>query len=255
MDKFLNRSFVRKSRYKLSKHPWNNSLLPFACRYLPNSLFGIAIRSVFLVAMLFICWASYNCIISAPVRYDIEGLTGWALGEDSHRAYTTWEVLTNIQLCTDYKTNAYLLGIIYFITVMFMPICTAITCLLLWWLPSNYYIHRILSYCILPFMAWSSMDVFTVASIAAASELSQVSEWIINENFATACGPNGFVRKWTHQERFSVQGSITWGCYLIGATSICLWAIVVYTVIQMNRAQRRLERQQPKHHRHMLWRM
>ncbi|ETO21831.1 hypothetical protein RFI_15371 [Reticulomyxa filosa] len=240
VDMFFDRSFLRESRFEVSKHPWNERILPFAYRYMPKSLFGIGVRSVFLVAMLFNCWATYS---------------RWALGSDAHRAYTTWDVLTKMATCTDYKTNAYLLGIVYFITVMFMPACTTIICLLVWWFPSNYYVHRFLSHCVLPFMAWSSMDVFTVASMAAAVELSQVSEWIINQNFAEACGPQGFVVELTHQQCFSVQGSVTWGCYLVGGTSICLWAIAIYTVVQMNRAQREIERKQPKHHRPVVWRV
>eukprot|EP00483_Globobulimina_turgida_P008272 UN08288 len=79
------------------------------------------------------------------------------------------------------------------------------------------------------FMAWSALDVFAIASIAASLELSKVSSWILNQTYAQVCGPNGYIPHITEKiigkaiGCFTVDGYLVWGIYIVVLVSISAW--------------------------------
>ncbi len=145
------------------------------------------------------------------------------------------------------KASAWCCGTMYTFTAVIFPVLTTVIMVCLWFLPTNYRIHKILVNILLPCCAWSALDVFAVSSIAAASELNEVSLWIIDQNFAAYCGtdPNnpGLIYAATGQGCFSVDGEVVIGTWISIAAIVGLYTSVIYTIIEANRCQRELEEQ------------
>jgi len=162
--------------------------------------------------------------------------SGIAIGSDGHRAYNAWQVFVDLPKRTDMKISAYFLTIIWFITLVLFPILTNMIAFLIWFLPTDDCLFYYISKCLIPFQSWSALDVFVIASIAASIELGQVSQWIIDSNFAAYCGPDGLVTNlFRGANCFIVNGTILDGTYWMLVAVILYWIIWSYSLIQIGK--------------------
>merc|ERR1712154_554653 len=98
-------------------------------------------------------------------------------------------------------------------------------------------------------MAWSALDVFALASIAASLQLSRVSQWILNQNYAEICGPGGIIPNAMEKligkptQCFGVDGYLVPGIALVCGVSISSWIICIYTIRQIAACKQQIKRQ------------
>lgn len=145
---------------KLSKlHQWkeSNSFKIYAMYDLPHSFCGILWRCLFLVIIMGNVWLCIETIWTAPVRYDIEGLAGWAC-DDNMRSYTIIETANLLPSSTDEITAAWFCVVQYYVTVIVAPILISVILVCVWILPMNYTIHNIICHLLYPLQAWNALD-------------------------------------------------------------------------------------------------
>merc|ERR1712228_338665 len=142
--------------------------------------------------IFFTFYGTVDSVFTAPVRYNLTGLVGFFVS-NPNRAYSPMQIITEVPTHTDETTAAYCLSFALFLSIVFFPICLILSMAMIWCLPIKYkYVNAMnifMQFC----MAWSALDVFAVASIAASLQLSRVSQWILNQNYAEICGPGGII--------------------------------------------------------------
>merc|ERR1711997_523673 len=94
---------------------------------------------------------------------------------------------------------------------------------MVWLCPMNYTMHNTICHLLFPLQAWNAVDVFLVGTIAASVELEQVSEWILNTNYAKICGDGGIL------EKFLGAGHLTYGSVMIAVFVVVQWSALLYT--------------------------
>jgi len=117
---------------------------------------------------------------------------------------------------------------IYFITVFIMPISTLLCIMFLWFAPLPrktqqffYNIAEILN-------AWSCLDVFVLAIIAAIMQISQFTEFIVGDKCDTI---NPFIDKYFddilngHKKCFEVQAYLQSGCWILFIAAIMFFML------------------------------
>ena len=129
---------------------------------------------------------------------------------------------------------AHILSVVYYISAIITPVIVSLLIVFIWLLPCTYYTHQLFLHALLPIQSWAALDVFLVGSIAASMELDQVSQWIINTNFAAFCGPSSIIAKYISDGCFSVQGTLTYGTWLMVTTSIITWFSIIFTIKYVN---------------------
>ena len=214
-----------------SLHKWKSdgSFKIYALYDLPDSFCGILWRCLFLTLLIGNLWLCIDVIYTAPVRYDMEGLAGWAI-DNKHREYTIIGIANKVPHTTDTHGAAWFCYILYMITVIIAPILVSTILVIVWLLPINYKLHNMICHLLLPLQAWNAMDVFMLGCVAASIELEQVSQWILNTNFQCACGEGGIIDTlFNGVGCFSVKGNLTNGTILLLIFVTFEWIALLYT--------------------------
>ena len=238
---------MEAERALMVKHQWNTVRRPLCIRFAPHSICGVVVRSLMLMVLIATMWGVIDSVFTAPVRYDIEGLVGWAL-TDSHRAYSPWQIVVGVPSHTDEHEAAPALSFALFVTIIVFPILLVATMMAIWMLPVLCRRLHFLNIAMQTFMAWTALDVFAVASIAASLELDRVSQWIMNQTYPKICGPEGIIplilEKVLGRETgcFAVTGHLTWGIWIVVGSAVSMWFLFVYTIHQLQRSNQQLKR-------------
>ena len=185
-----------------------------------------------------------DSVFISPVRYDITGLVGFFV-TNPQRAYSAWQIVSEIPSHTDEHTAAPLLAICLFVVIIFIPILLLLLMVIIWYFPVRYKYLHYLNILMQVSMAWSALDVFAVASVAASLELSRVSQWILNDEYANICGiPNGIIPQILNVITgkdvgcFAVDGYVVSPgieIVIIGAT--VAWILFAYTIHQLYKSK------------------
>lgn len=223
---------------KLDKWKSDGSLKIYALYDLPESFCGIICRTIFLTLLIGNIWLCIDSIYTAPVRYDMKGLAGWAV-DTPHRSYSIIGTVNKLTSSTNEVDAAWFCVIQYYMTVIIAPILISIVLVIVWIVPMNYKCHNIICHLLLPLQAWNALDVFLVGAVAASVELDQVSQWILNTNFECACGANGIIQTLTGQGCFSVKGNLTYGSLLLLIFVIFEWFALLYTRNHINKTHQK----------------
>ena len=110
------------------------------------------------MALVGATWCVVNSIWTAPVRY------------------------------TDEQEAAHLLAFCLGLSIIAFPLLLQMARLVLWLCPLTYKHLQALRVTRQTYTAWSALVVFAVDSIAAASKLDRVSQWIMNATYPGVCG-------------------------------------------------------------------
>lgn len=232
-----------------NKHEWNISFKPFFIKYLPFSYFGILMRSIMLLLIWITLYMIIDTVFIAPVRYNITGLVGFFVS-NPQRSYSAWQIVTEVPSHTDEHIAAPPLSACLFFTIIFFPILLLLLIVFIWHLPLKHKYLNYLNILMQVSMAWSALDVFAVASIAASLELSRVSQWILNDSYAKVCGTNppGIIPTiLTHLTGrdsgcFSVDGYlVSPGIYIVVIGAIFAWILFIYTIYQLYKSNKYLK--------------
>ena len=238
---------MEMERNLMAEHSWNTTLRPLCTRFLPHSVCGIAFRSLMMMLLMVTMYGVIDSVFTAPVRYDIEGLVGWAI-TNPHRAYSPWQIVVGVPSHTDEHVAAPALSFALGVTIIVFPIALVAMMWIIWMLPIRYRRVQSLNVAMQTCMAWAALDVFAVASIAASLELDRVSDWIMNETYPGICGPDGIIPLILEKVLgrasgcFSVEGHLTWGIWLVVGTAVSSWVLFGYTIHQIHRSNQEFMR-------------
>ena len=205
---------------------------PLFLYYKPESYCGIITRAITLTLMICNIYMVLLSLETAPVRFDLHGLTG-AFVPDPIRSNTMIENCNLLDTVTDTKATAILVVVVYYITIIIAPILVMISLSFIWVFPffMNYNIvFHYLKEVTLVLQAWSGIDVYLLGSIAASVEIGEVSDWILNTNFPGVCGSDGVIQNIFGVGCFSVQGNLIYGTLLLGIAVVIEWYSVIYTM-------------------------
>jgi len=114
-----------------NKHKYNLWPSPLCIRFVPESMFGVFVRSVMLLLIFATLWTVIDSVFTAPVRYNISGLVGFFV-TNSVRSYSPWQIVTEVPSHTDEHTAAYPLSFTFFITIIFFPLLLTVSMIIIW---------------------------------------------------------------------------------------------------------------------------
>lgn len=226
---------------KLYEWKHNDSIKIYALYDLPDSFCGVIWRCLFLTLIIGNIWLCIDTIFTAPVRYNMKGLAGWAV-DDNIRSYSIIDTVNKLPSSTDKHGAAWFCLIQYYMTVIIAPIFISIIIVFVWLFPMKYKYHNIICHLLFPFQAWNALDVFMVGAIAASVELDQVSEWILNTNYPCVCGDGGIIQTLTGVGCFSVEGHLTYGSLILLIFVIFEWFALIYTRNHINKTHQKLSK-------------
>ena len=156
------------------------------------------------------------------------GLAGYALDLleiSSHRDYSVIELAFNIPESYENPNDAVIrfTQVIYLLTVFIMPIALLINLFFLWLVPLPRKFQKFFYATAEIFNAWSCLDVFVLAVIAAIIEIGQFTEFIVGDKCDAI---NPFISKYFykildgHNTCFEVQAYLKSGCWLLFTAAI-----------------------------------
>jgi len=218
----------------LDEHPDQNkgekaesykALISFAqSKYLGKIGFRIFISFLLFLTLGLVIIGSFTTSFS----FYFHGLAGYALDLfkiSPHREYSVIELGFNVPESYEDPNDKVIrfTQIIYFLTVFLMPVAMLINVIFLWFVPLPrkaqkffYSIAEILN-------AWSCLDVFVIAIIAAIMEIGQFTEFIVGDK----CNEiNPIISKYFYQTLdghntcFEVKAYLENGCYLLFIAAI-----------------------------------
>ena len=218
----------------LDEHPDQNkgekaqsytALISFAdSKYFGKKAFRIFI-SILLISTLGLV------IVGSTINsfsFYFHGLAGYALDLFKiipHREYSVIELGFSVPKSYE-NPNDYIIRftqIIYFLTVFLMPIAMLINVLILWFVPLPRRAQKFLYSLAEILNAWSCLDVFVVAIMAAILEISQFTSFIVGDKCDAI---NPFISKYFydildgHETCFEVQAYLQSGCWLLFIAAI-----------------------------------
>ena len=218
----------------LDEHPDQNkgekaqsytALISFAeSKYLGKKAFRVFI-SILLISTLglVIVGSSINSF-----SFYFHGLAGYALDLFKivpHREYSVIELGFSVPESYE-NPNDFVIRFtqtIYFLTVFLMPIAMLINVLFLWFVPLPRRAQKFLYSVAEILNAWSCLDVFVVAIMAAILEISQFTSFIVGDKCDAI---NPFISKYFydildgHETCFEVQAYLQSGCWLLFVAAI-----------------------------------
>ena len=160
--------------------------------------------------------------------FHFHGLAGYALDLlkiDPNREYSVIELGFNVPKSYEDPNDKIIrfTQIIFFLTVFIMPVAMLINVIVLWFIPLPRRAQKIF-YTIAEILnAWSCLDVFVVAIIAAILEISQFTSFIVGDKCDAI---NPFISKYFYQTLdghntcFEVQTYLQNGCLLLFIAAI-----------------------------------
>ena len=201
------------------------ALISFAeSEYLGKAFFRILISILLFLTLGLVLVGSYITSFS----FYFHGLAGYALDLfkiTPHRDYSVIELGFNVPDAAENPNDGVIrfTQIIYFLTVFLMPVAMLLNVIFLWFIPLPrcaqkffYSITEILN-------AWSCLDVFVVAIMAAITEISQFTEFIVGDKCDAI---NPFISKYFynrldgHNTCFEVQAYLKEGSWLLFIAAI-----------------------------------
>ena len=218
----------------LDEHPDQNkgekaesytALISFAQnQYLPDTFFRILITILLIATLILVLVGSYITSFS----FYFHGLAGYALDLFNiapYRDYSVIELGFSVPKSYENPNDGVIrfTQVIYFLTVFFMPVAMLINVIFLWLVPLPrkaqkffYTIAEILN-------AWSCLDVFVLAIIAAILEIGKFTEFIVGDKCDAI---NPFIAKYFdktldgHNTCFEVKAYLKGGCWLLFIAAI-----------------------------------
>jgi hypothetical protein len=156
------------------------------------------------------------------------GLAGYALDLfeiPPHREYSVIELGFNVPKSYEDPNDGVIrfTQIIYFLTVFFMPVAMLINVIILWFVPLPRRAQKFFYTTAEILNAWSCLDVFVIAIIAAILEISQFTSFIVGDKCDAI---NPFISKYFYQTLdghntcFEVQAYLQNGCLLLFIAAI-----------------------------------
>ena len=218
----------------LDEHPDQNkgekaesytSLISFAeNKYLPDKFFRALITVLLIVTLILVLVGSFITSFS----FYFHGLAGYALDLfdiPPYRDYSVIELGFSIPKSYENPNDGVIrfTQVIYFLTVFIMPVTMLINIIFLWLVPLPrkaqkffYTIAEILN-------AWSCLDVFVLAIIAAILEIGKFTEFIVGDKCDAI---NPFIAKYFdktlegHNTCFEVKAYLKNGCWFLFVAAI-----------------------------------
>ena len=117
---------------------------------------------------------------------------------------------------------------IYFVTVFIMPISTLLNIMFLWFVPLPRKIQKFFYNVAEILNAWSCLDVFVIAIIAAIMQISQFTGFIVGDKCDSI---NPFINKYFydtldgHNTCFEVQAYLQSGCWILFTAAIMFFIL------------------------------
>ena len=218
----------------LDEHPDQNkgeraesykALISFAeNKYLGKTPFRIIITFLLFSTLALVIIGSNTTTFS----FYFHGLAGYALDLfdiSDHRDYSVIDLGFNVPKSYENPNDGVIIftQVIYFLTVFAMPVAMLINVIFLWLIPLPrkaqqffYSIAEILN-------AWSCLDVFVLAIIAAIVEIGQFTEFIVGGRCDTI---DPFISKYFykildgHNTCFEVRAYLKSGCWILFVAAI-----------------------------------
>jgi hypothetical protein len=193
-------------------------------QYLSDKFFRILITILLIVTLILVLVGSYISSFS----FYFHGLAGYALDLFNiapYRDYSVIELGFSVPKSYENPNDGVIrfTQVIYFLTVFIMPVAMLINVIFLWLVPLPrkaqkffYSIAEILN-------AWSCLDVFVLAIIAAILEIGKFTEFIVGDKCDAI---NPFIEKYFdktldgHNTCFEVKAYLKSGCWLLFIAAI-----------------------------------
>ena len=156
------------------------------------------------------------------------GLAGYALDLfeiPPHREYSVFELGLSVPKSYEDPNDSVIrfTQIIYFLTVFLMPVAMLINVIILWFVPLPRRAQKFFYTTAEILNAWSCLDVFVIAIIAAILEISQFTSFIVGDKCDAI---NPFISKYFYQTLdghntcFEVQAYLQSGCLFLFIAAI-----------------------------------
>ena len=228
----------------LDEHPDQNkgekaesytALISFAeDKYLGKTFFRIFISILLFLTLGLVIYGS----IITSFSFYFHGLAGYALDLfdiSPQRSYSIFELGFSVPESYEDPNDGVIrfTQIIYFITVLIMPISMLITVIFVWFTPLPRKTQKFLYTIIEILNAWSCLDVFVLAIIAALVEIGQFTEFIVGDKCDAI---NPFIAKYFdetlegHDTCFEVKTYLEGGCWLLFVAAIIFFISSSYVM-------------------------
>ena len=232
----------------LDEHPDQNkgekaesytALISFAeDRYFGKIFFRILVSILLFVTLGLVIYGS----LTTSFSFYFHGLAGYALdlfGISPQRSYSILELGFDVPKSYEDPNDGVIrfTQVIYFVTVLVMPISMLLVVIFLWFTPLPRKTQMFLYSIIEILDAWSCLDVFVLGIIAALVEIGQFTEFIVGDKCDAI---NPFIEKYFsktlegHNTCFEVQTYLESGCWLLFAAAI-IFFISSYFVMRVCR--------------------
>ena len=234
-------TFLHKS---LDEHPDQNkgekaesytALISFAeNKYLGKKLFRTLI-SILLFLTLGLVLVGSNI---TSFSFYFHGLAGYALdlfGILPHRDYSVIELGFQVPDAAEIPNDFVIryTQVIFFLTVFVMPVAMLLTVIFVWFVPLPRKTQKFFYAIIEILNAWSCLDVFVLAIIAAITEIGTFTEFIVGDKCDDI---NPFISKYFetilegHNTCFEVQAYLKSGCWLLFVAAITFFITSNYVM-------------------------
>ena len=140
--------------------------------------------AVFLVATIaLVCYG----ISAQSLVFDVRGLVGWLfelMGVDPRREYSLLEMGAHVlsSAANPSSFTAILIVVIFFATAVVFPLLHLLVLIVLWLAPLSLAAQRRVYVLVEVLNAWSALDVYVIACIAALLQLRQFALWIVGDS-------------------------------------------------------------------------
>ena len=218
----------------LNEHPDQNkgkraesftALISFAeNKYLGERKFRLLISVLLFVTLSLFFVGS----LTTSFSFYFHGLAGYALDLfdiSDHRDYSVLDLGFQVPKSYENPNDSVIIftQTVYFITVFIMPVAMQLNVIFLWFVPLPRKIQKILYSIAEVLNAWSCLDVFVFAVIAAILEIGQFTKFIVGDKCDTI---DPFISKYFskmlngHNTCFKVKAYLKSGCWLLFAAAI-----------------------------------
>ena len=218
----------------LDEHPDQNkgekaesykALISFAeNKYLGKIPFRIIITFLLFVTLGLVIIGSNTTTFS----FYFHGLAGYALNLfdiPDHRDYSVIDLGFNVPKSYEDPKDSVIIftQVIYFLTVFAMPVAMLINVIFLWLIPLPRKAQKFFYATAEILNAWSCLDVFVLAIIAAIVEIGQFTEFIVGDKCDSI---DPFIAKYFykildgHNNCFEVRAYLKSGCWLLFVAAI-----------------------------------